>query len=87
MADNGGRRHTDEAAGLRWRTAFIRMPYAMERLILRGVVNDTFETSITWDRFETFHDNIKTATENAIVEATGRLGHFAETKRRNTGVH
>jgi hypothetical protein len=28
--------------------AFIRMPYAMERLILRGVINDTFETSIPY---------------------------------------
>src|SRR5215831_3548886 len=28
------------------RCAFIRMPSAKERLILRGVINDTFETSI-----------------------------------------
>ena len=61
------------AAGV-WRNAFIRMPYAMEKLILRGVINDTFETSITWDRFEKFHDAIKAATENAIREATGRNG-------------
>jgi alkyldihydroxyacetonephosphate synthase len=70
---SGADAHREGAAGV-WRNAFIRMPYAMERLILRGVVNDTFETSITWDRFETFHDNIKTATENAILEATGRKG-------------
>ena len=57
-----------------WRNAFIRMPYAKERLILRGVINDTFETSITWDRFEEFHDAIKAATGNAILEATGRNG-------------
>ena len=50
------------------------MPYAMERLILRGVINDTFETAITWERFEAFHDAIKTATENAIRQATGRPG-------------
>jgi alkyldihydroxyacetonephosphate synthase len=65
--------HREGAAGV-WRNAFIRMPYAMERLILRGVINDTFETSITWDRFETFHDNVKAATENAILAATGRNG-------------
>jgi alkyldihydroxyacetonephosphate synthase len=57
-----------------WRNAFIRMPYAMERLILRGVINDTFETAITWERFEPFHDTIKAATERAIREATGRDG-------------
>jgi alkyldihydroxyacetonephosphate synthase len=65
--------HREGAAG-RWRNAFIRMPYAMERLILRNVINDTFETSITWERFEKFHDAIKAATANAILEATGRKG-------------
>jgi alkyldihydroxyacetonephosphate synthase len=70
---SGADTHREGAAGV-WRNAFIRMPYAMERLILRGVINDTFETSITWDRFETFHDNVKAATENAILAATGRNG-------------
>ena len=50
------RRRGDEARGRqRWRNAFIRMPYARE-LTVRGVINDTFETAITWDRFEEFHD-------------------------------
>jgi alkyldihydroxyacetonephosphate synthase len=70
---SGADAHREGAAGV-WRNAFIRMPYAMERLILRGVINDTFETSITWDRFEKFHDATKAATQNAIVEATGRKG-------------
>jgi alkyldihydroxyacetonephosphate synthase len=70
---SGADTHREGAAGV-WRNAFIRMPYAMERLILRGVINDTFGTSITWDRFETFHDNVKAATENAILAATGRNG-------------
>jgi alkyldihydroxyacetonephosphate synthase len=70
---SGADAHLAGAAGV-WRNAFIRMPYAMERLILRGVVNDTFETSITWDRFEQFHDAIKEATGKAIADATGRKG-------------
>jgi alkyldihydroxyacetonephosphate synthase len=70
---NGAEAHREGAAGV-WRNAFIRMPYAMERLILHGVINDTFETSITWDRFEQFHDAIKTATQDAIMQATGRNG-------------
>jgi FAD/FMN-containing dehydrogenase len=57
-----------------WRNAFIRMPYAMERLILRNVINDTFETAITWERFEQFHEAIRAATENAILATTGRGG-------------
>jgi alkyldihydroxyacetonephosphate synthase len=65
--------HREGAAGA-WRTAFIRMPFARERTIGRGIINDTFETAITWDRFEAFHDKVKAATQQAIVEATGRDG-------------
>ena len=50
------------------------MPFARERIIQRGIINDTFETAITWERFESFHDRVKAATERAIVEATGRSG-------------
>ena len=71
MADYGGRRHADEAAGLRWRTAFIRMPYARELTVPMGIINDTFETAITWERFEPFHEAVRKATEDALVEATG----------------
>jgi alkyldihydroxyacetonephosphate synthase len=80
-ADHAGRpedfgtpdRHREGTAGI-WRNAFIRMPYARERLIRRGIITDTFETAITWERFESFHDTVKTATEAAIREATGRPG-------------
>jgi alkyldihydroxyacetonephosphate synthase len=65
--------HLEGAAGI-WRNAFIRMPYAREFLTPAGIINDTFETSITWDRFEDFHDRVKAATERAILEATGRRG-------------
>ncbi len=65
--------HREGAAGL-WRNAFIRMPYARERLVKRAIIADTFETAITWDRFEDFHDKIKRATETAIRDAAGRPG-------------
>ena len=74
MADHGGRRHADEAAGQRWRRAFIRMPYARELTVPMGIINDTFETAITWDRFEAFHATVRKATEDALVAATGRKG-------------
>ncbi len=63
-----------EGAAEQWRTAFIRMPYARERMIRRAVIADTFETAITWERFERLHDRVKAATEAAIREATGRPG-------------
>jgi alkyldihydroxyacetonephosphate synthase len=72
--DHGGRRHDDQAAALRWRTAFIRMPYARELTAPMGVINDTFETAITWDRFEAFHAAVRKATEEALKEATGNAG-------------
>lgn len=68
-----GDAHLQGAAGI-WRNAFIRMPYAREFLTPAGLINDTFETSITWDRFEGFYDSVKAATERAIKEATGVQG-------------
>jgi alkyldihydroxyacetonephosphate synthase len=67
--------HRDGAAGL-WRNAFIRMPYSREFLAPAGLIVDTFETSITWDRFEALHDSVKAATERAILEATGVPGEI-----------
>jgi alkyldihydroxyacetonephosphate synthase len=80
VADHGGTpeaaegdAHRDGAAGI-WRNAFIRMPYAREPLVRRAIIADTFETAITWDRFERFHDRVKAATEAGIRAATGREG-------------
>jgi alkyldihydroxyacetonephosphate synthase len=63
-----------EGAAERWRTAFIRMPFERERTITSALINDTFETAITWERFEAFHDEVKAATEAAIIDATGTAG-------------
>ncbi|MBV8576629.1 MAG: FAD-binding oxidoreductase, partial [Acetobacteraceae bacterium] len=71
--DGSSDAHREGAAGL-WRHAFIRMPYARERMVPRGIINCTFETAITWDRFEAFHAAVKQATENAVRAATGRPG-------------
>lgn len=63
-----------EGAAGRWRDGFIRMPYFRENLTPRGVIVETFETAITWDRLKDFHSTIKDATERAIKEATGHPG-------------
>ena len=77
VADHGGTvddtGNTEGAVG-RWRNAFIRMPYFREIITPWAVLNDTFETSITWDRFPDFHRNVMAATQAAIREATGRDG-------------
>ena len=61
-----------------WRNAFIRMPYAREFLTPAGLIVDTFETAITWERFEALHDAVKAATERAILRRDGRdrRGHL-----------
>jgi alkyldihydroxyacetonephosphate synthase len=73
LEGQGGDAHLEGAAGL-WRNAFIRMPYSREFLAPAGYIVDTFETAITWERFETLHDSVKAATERAILEATGVKG-------------
>jgi alkyldihydroxyacetonephosphate synthase len=74
ILDHGGRRHHDESGALTWRTAFIRMPYMRELTVPLGVINDTFESAVTWDKFEEFHVTVSAATAEAIREATGRAG-------------
>jgi alkyldihydroxyacetonephosphate synthase len=75
VPEHPGERDAHRAgAAEHWRTAFIRMPYARERMIRHGIIADTFETAITWERFETFHDRVKAATAGAIRAVTGRPG-------------
>jgi len=57
-----------------WRNAFIRMPYFKKAVVEMGVITDTFETSITWERFPAFYEAILSATEAACQEATGQKG-------------
>ncbi|MCY4371755.1 MAG: FAD-binding oxidoreductase [bacterium] len=65
--------HLHGAAGA-WRDAFIRMPYNREVLTPLGIISDTFESAITWDRFESFYRSVRDATRQAIREATGQEG-------------
>lgn len=73
-ADTAGEDAHRQGAAERWRTAFIRMPYAHEVIVPCAIINDTFESAITWDRFETFHDRIRSATSEAIKATTGHPG-------------
>ncbi|MEK6324611.1 MAG: FAD-binding oxidoreductase [Acidobacteriota bacterium] len=62
--------HREGAAGA-WRNAFLRACYLRENLTARGVLSDTFETAITWERFADFHTNIKDEVRRLITEVTG----------------
>ena len=51
-----------------WREAFLRMPYLRDMLVRLGVLSDTFETAITWDRLPAFHEAVVGATRAALGE-------------------
>jgi alkyldihydroxyacetonephosphate synthase len=65
--------HRKGAAGA-WRDAFLRMPYWRDPMVGAGAILDTFETAITWDRFEDFYRGVRGDMESAIQRATGRPG-------------
>jgi alkyldihydroxyacetonephosphate synthase len=51
-----------------WREAFLAMPYLRDALLQLGVLSDTFETAITWERFPQFHEAVVGATRAALGE-------------------
>jgi alkyldihydroxyacetonephosphate synthase len=59
------------ASGQAWRSSFVRAPYLREQLVLLGVVVETFETAVTWDRFDALVDAVTTATSRALHEVCG----------------
>jgi alkyldihydroxyacetonephosphate synthase len=68
---------TDDAAsregpaGL-WRSAFVRGGHFHDAFVRLGLVQETFETAITWDRFPEFHAGVMEATRRAVEEVCGQ---------------
>jgi alkyldihydroxyacetonephosphate synthase len=72
-SDHGGsweRRGGSGAVGS-WREAFLRAPYLRDTFVAMGVLSETFETAITWDRFEGFHEAVLEATRSAVAAVCG----------------
>jgi alkyldihydroxyacetonephosphate synthase len=61
-----------EGAAGQWRNAFIRMPYGRNLSVGLGMIGDTFETAITWDRFEGFYEAVRERAATAIGEICGQ---------------
>jgi alkyldihydroxyacetonephosphate synthase len=51
-----------------WREAFLRMPYVRDMLLRLGILSDTFESAITWERLPAFHEAVVGATRAALGE-------------------
>jgi len=70
------RTRTDEGAAREgaagaWRAAFLNAPYLRDALVGLGMISETFETAITWDRFEAFHAAVFAATQDAVKRICG----------------
>jgi alkyldihydroxyacetonephosphate synthase len=57
-----------------WRGAFLGAPYVRDLLVALGVLSETFETAITWERFAAFHERVIGAATEAVREVCGEGG-------------
>ena len=57
-----------------WRSAFLLAPYLRDTFVACGVLSETFETAITWDRFEDFHAKTMDAVRAKVAEVCDAPG-------------
>jgi alkyldihydroxyacetonephosphate synthase len=60
----------EDAVGA-WRGAFLLAPYLRDTFVACGVLSETFETAITWDRFEDFHAVVMETGRKAVAAVSG----------------
>jgi alkyldihydroxyacetonephosphate synthase len=66
----GGGTSGEDSVGA-WRHAFLAAPYLRDTFVACGVLSDTFETAITWERFGDFHKGVMDTARRAIADACG----------------
>ena len=71
MAAADSTEHRSGAAGA-WRDAFLRMPYWRDPAVGQGVIMDTVESAITWERFPEFYAGVKADLTAVIERVTGQ---------------
>jgi alkyldihydroxyacetonephosphate synthase len=54
-----------------WRDAFLQAPYLRDTMVAAGILAETFETAITWDRFDDYVASVRSAAEAAVHEVCG----------------
>jgi alkyldihydroxyacetonephosphate synthase len=54
-----------------WRDAFLRAPYLRDTFVAMGVLSETFETAITWERFDDFYPDVVEQARAAVREVCG----------------
>lgn len=66
-----GARASSEGEGGQWREAFFRAPYRQSAMVSLGMIADTFETAITWDRFESLDKRVREAVTETMQRECG----------------
>jgi alkyldihydroxyacetonephosphate synthase len=54
-----------------WRSAFVHGPYLRDTMLCAGIVVDTFETAMTWDRMDEYIATVSERAEAAVREECG----------------
>jgi alkyldihydroxyacetonephosphate synthase len=62
---------TREGSAGAWRSSFIGAPYLRDALVSLGVFCETFETAVTWDRFERLHARVMREVPDALARLCG----------------
>ena len=78
VRDHGGEARDSKATGDgggdsvgAWRNAFVQAPYLRDSFVAGGVITDTFETAITWDRWEAFVEGVRERAQRAVNDICG----------------
>ncbi len=69
--DTGAQNRNKEGIAGAWRDSFIGMPYIWEALVSMGMISETYETAITWERFPEFHETVISEMNKVMNEVCG----------------
>jgi alkyldihydroxyacetonephosphate synthase len=54
-----------------WRASFLRGPHIRDAMAQLGLIHETFETAVTWDRFAEFHQAVLSAVGQVLRDVCG----------------
>ncbi len=72
-ADGNGAGAAGADAVSSWRQAFLGAPYMRDLFVACGVLSETFETAITWERFPAFHERVMGAALEMLGGGRGQV--------------
>ena len=72
-----------------WREAFLRAPYLRDTFVAMGILSETFETAITWERLPAFVETVKGTVREALGAGGQRQlpAHARLSRRRGALLH